>query len=130
MILVPGKLSYGGGQTRFEVDISKVEGSRIPPLIGEQLKATGMAEVVMIARPDKKLSYVQYPGLKAFAEIPMPEGINPNRPKSPRWSEPFWEKKPWRVTHASSIRWSSPMSRARLTKPPSGTRGISGAFQS
>ncbi len=81
MILVPGKLSYGGGQTRFEVDISKVEGSRIPPLIGEQLKATGMAEVVMIARPDKKLSYVQYPGLKAFAEIPMPEGINPESAK-------------------------------------------------
>lgn len=76
MVLVPGKLAYLGGQTRFEVDITKVEGSRMPPIMAEQIKAAGMGEVVMITRPDKKLSYMQYPGLKSYAEIPQREESN------------------------------------------------------
>jgi hypothetical protein len=81
MVLVPGKLAYLGGQTRFDVDISKVEGSRMPPIMAEQIKAVGMSDVVMITRPDKKLSYMQYPGLKAYAEIPLREESNPETAK-------------------------------------------------
>ncbi|MBI3882330.1 MAG: hypothetical protein HY301_20015 [Verrucomicrobia bacterium] len=65
---VPGKLVFDDGRTRFELDITKVEGSQMPPGAGEQLKAMGMAELVLIARPEKKLSYVVYPGLQAYAE--------------------------------------------------------------
>lgn len=83
MVLVPGKLAYLGGQTRFDVDITKVEGSRMPPIMAEQIKAVGMGEVVMISRPDKKLSYMQYPGLKAYAEIPLREESNSDAAKKP-----------------------------------------------
>lgn len=81
IILIPAKLAYLGGQARFEVDVSKVEGGRMSPLVAEQIKAAGMAEVVLIARPDKKLSYVQYPGLKAYAETPLREEHSPESVK-------------------------------------------------
>lgn len=81
VLLIPAKLAYLGGQARFEIDVSKVEGGRMSPLVAEQIKAVGMAEVVMIARPDKKVSYVQYPGLKAYAETPMREEHRPETVK-------------------------------------------------
>jgi len=81
MVLVPAKLTYLGGQARFEIDVSKVEGGRMSPLVAEQIKAVGMAEVVLITRPDKKLSYMQYPGLKAYAEIPLRDENNPETAK-------------------------------------------------
>lgn len=81
MVLVPAKLSFLGGLTRFEIDISKVEGNRIPPVVADQIKAVGMAELVLITRPDKKITYMQYPGLRSYAETPLREENIPDTAK-------------------------------------------------
>ena len=81
MVLVPAKLAFLNGQARFEVDISKVEGGRMSPLVAEQMKAAGMSEVVLITRPDKKVTYMQYPGLKSYAEMPVRDENNPDTAK-------------------------------------------------
>jgi len=68
---IPGKLSFDDGKSRFEMDMTKMKNSKMPAEAMEQMKAMGMDSMVMISRPDKKTSYMVYPGLKAFAEMPL-----------------------------------------------------------
>jgi len=68
---VPAKLTYDQGKTRFEMDLTKASGIKIPPQALTQMKAMGMDVMVMISRPDKKMAYIVYPGMKAYVEMPM-----------------------------------------------------------
>jgi len=74
---LPGRLSYSDGKSRFEMDMSKMKNSNMPPGAADQMKAMGMAQMVVIARPDKKLNYMVYPDLKAYAEMPAPDSETP-----------------------------------------------------
>jgi Domain of unknown function (DUF4412) len=67
---VPGKIAYNDGKSRLEMDMTK---GGLPEEMLAQVKAMGMAEMVIVSRPDKKVAYMIYPGLKAYAEIPLPE---------------------------------------------------------
>ncbi len=67
---VPGKIAYNDGKSRLEMDMTK---GGMPEEMLAQVKAMGMAEMVIISRPDKKVAYMIYPGLKAYAEMPLPE---------------------------------------------------------
>lgn len=82
VMLMPGKISYLDGQSRFEMDLSKIEGGPMPPGAGEQIKAMGMHEMVMISRPDKKLTYIVYPGLQSYAENPLREEVSTEAAKN------------------------------------------------
>ncbi len=84
MVLLPGKLSFHEGQSRLELDLAKVESGRLPPAVAESLKAAGMGELVIITRPDKKLSYLVYPGMQAYAETPVREEPAPEPGKAPK----------------------------------------------
>lgn len=68
---IPGKLSFDDGKSRFEMDMTKMKNSKMPPEAVEQMKAMGMDSMVVISRPDKKSSYMIYPGFKAYAEMPL-----------------------------------------------------------
>jgi hypothetical protein len=68
---IPGKLSFDDGKSRFEMDMTKMKNSNMPAEAVAQMKAMGMDSLIMISRPDKKSSYLIYPGLKAYAEIPL-----------------------------------------------------------
>ena len=67
-IVVPGKLSFDKGKSRFEMDITQIKGGKIPAGAAEQMKAMGMDTLVAISRPDKKLNYLIYSGLSAYIE--------------------------------------------------------------
>src|ERR1041384_8158151 len=41
-ITLPGQLAFLDGQARFEMDLSQVQGGRMPPGTAEQMKAMGM----------------------------------------------------------------------------------------
>jgi len=72
-ITIPGKLFVKDGQSRFEMDLSRLKGGKMSPQAAAQMKAMGMDRMVMITLPDKKLSYVIYPGLNAYTETPLAE---------------------------------------------------------
>lgn len=72
-ISMPGKIAFLDGKTRFEMDATKMKGPNVPPQAAEQMKQMGMAEMINIARPDKKETYLVYPGLKSYAVMPDPE---------------------------------------------------------
>src|SRR4051812_26782674 len=61
-LMVPGQLAYAEGKSRFEVDMTKMKGGQMPPEAAEQMKAMGMGSVMIISRPDKKISDIVYPG--------------------------------------------------------------------
>lgn len=67
-LVVPGKLAFDKGKSRFEMDMTQIKGGKIPAGAAEQMKAMGMDSLVAITRPDKKLNYLIYPGLTAYIE--------------------------------------------------------------
>lgn len=81
-VLLPGKLAFSDGQSRLELDLAKLEAGRLPPMVAESLKAAGMGEMVIITRPEKKLSYLVYPGMQAYAETPVREEQSAETAKS------------------------------------------------
>jgi len=74
---IDGNFAFDAGKTRYEVDLTKmvVGGSHgdNPPFSPDekaQINASGMALMIQISRPDKKLDYVVMPDLKAYLEQP------------------------------------------------------------
>ncbi len=72
-ISMPGKISFDGGKSRFEMNMSEMQGSPMPPSAVEHMKAMGMDTMVSISRPDLKLSYIVYPGLNSYAVMTPPD---------------------------------------------------------
>jgi hypothetical protein len=68
---IPGKIAFAEGKSRFEMDLTKMQGGKIPPEVAAQMKGMGMDSVVMVSRPDKKTTYMIYPGLKAYVEMAL-----------------------------------------------------------
>ncbi|HHY85204.1 MAG TPA: DUF4412 domain-containing protein [Verrucomicrobia bacterium] len=69
---IPGKIAFDAGKSRFEMSLSNAKGA-FPPEAAQQMKAMGMDSIVVIGRPEKNLSYLVYPGLNAYAELPDEE---------------------------------------------------------
>lgn len=66
-------LALAEGKVRFEVDLAKAKGSMISADVVAQMKAVGMDRAISVMRLDKKRLYVIYPGLKAYADVVMPD---------------------------------------------------------
>src|ERR1041385_8298972 len=65
---MPGKMAYDEGKARFEMDMTQIRSGTIPLEAAAQMKAMGMGQMTIISRPDKKLVYMIYPGMKAYTE--------------------------------------------------------------
>lgn len=59
---------------RADVDMAKIKSQDLPPLVLGQLKQMGVDQVASVMRPDKRVTYVIYPVLKAYTEVPMAPG--------------------------------------------------------
>ncbi len=68
---IPGKMAFDHGKSRFALDMAEMKGGHIPPGAAAQMKTMGMDKMVVIARPDKKVQYLVYPGLQSYAESPL-----------------------------------------------------------
>lgn len=71
---LPGKMSFDSGKSRFEIEMSQAKGNAMQPGMVNQMKSMGMDSMLVISRPDEKTSYMIYPGLKAYAQVPLEEG--------------------------------------------------------
>lgn len=69
-----GKVAFLDGKSRFEMDMTQAKGIPMRPEQAAQMKAMGMGEMIMISRPDKKISCLAYPGLQSHVEMPLQEG--------------------------------------------------------
>jgi hypothetical protein len=69
--VMPGKIAFDNGKSRFEMNMADMKGPQANPQQVSHLKAMGMDEMIMISRPDTKISYIVCPGLHAYAESPI-----------------------------------------------------------
>jgi hypothetical protein len=63
--------AMSGQLMRADVDMSQIKSKDVPAQMLAQLKQMGIEKVASIMRPDKRLSVVVYPGLLAYADVPM-----------------------------------------------------------
>jgi hypothetical protein len=70
---MPGKISFDAGKSRFEVNMSDVQGGKITPDAAAQMKSMGLDQMVILARPDQKAAYLVYPGLQSYVLNNLPE---------------------------------------------------------
>ena len=71
-MIMPGKMSFDSGKSRFEMNMSEIKGGGLPPEAAEQMKAMGMDSMVSITRPDKNAMFIIYPGMQSYVENPLP----------------------------------------------------------
>jgi len=77
-ITMPGKIACLEGKSRFDMDMSKMQGGHMPPQAAAHMKQMGMGRMTTITHRDKKLSYLIYPDMKAYVEITAREaGADP-----------------------------------------------------
>jgi len=70
-MIMPGKIAVSDGDSRFEMDLMQAKGNQIPPEALGQLKQMGMEKMLMISLPKKHHSYLIYPGLESYVELPI-----------------------------------------------------------
>lgn len=68
---MPMQMFLLDGKLRAEMDLSQMKGGEMPPEAVLMLKQTGMDKMVTVTRPDKLVTLMIYPGLQAYAEVPM-----------------------------------------------------------
>jgi prolyl oligopeptidase PreP (S9A serine peptidase family) len=70
LAIFSGNIAVSNGKSRFEIDMTKTAGARMNPQHAANLKAMGLGTVILISRPDLKLSDLLYPGFNAYVETP------------------------------------------------------------
>jgi len=72
---------------RVEIDLAQTRNTGMPAAAAATLKKIGMAEVVSIIRPDKKLVYVIYPDQRVMLAMPLPKEDYEGPEKAPKVSK-------------------------------------------
>jgi len=75
-ISLNGKMFFANGDSRSEMDMTTMKGSQMTPQMVTQMKTMGMDKLVSITHADKKVVYMVYPGLQAYAKIEKPDAEN------------------------------------------------------
>ena len=77
-MIYPGKIAMLDNKSRFEMDSTQVKGLGNPNATA-QMRSMGLDKMVSITRPDKKVTYMIFPGLNAYSETPLtdPQAIKP-----------------------------------------------------
>ena len=68
---LPLNYAFSNGKMRMDIDLSQFKSTEMSPQFLSTLKRYGMDQTIVIARPDRKLTWSVYPHAKSYAEIPM-----------------------------------------------------------
>jgi len=72
--IMSGTMTYAMlvDKVRTEVDMARMKSSQLPAGAIDSLKKMNMADIASIVRPDQKMIYLIYPGLKSYVKMPVP----------------------------------------------------------
>jgi hypothetical protein len=62
------------GKVRLEINLAQMQSKDFSPSTLAGLKQVGMDRVISVFRPDKKATYVIYPGVQSYLNIPLAKG--------------------------------------------------------
>jgi hypothetical protein len=83
-ISTPMDFALLDGKIRVEVDISRVKNRDVSASAMAGMKQFGMDRVVSIVRPDKMASYIIFPGIQSYVNMPLPKADRETYVKTPR----------------------------------------------
>jgi hypothetical protein len=72
------------GKMRVEIDMGQMKNKDVPAAAAASLKQFGMDRVVSIIRPDKKASYIIFPGMQSYVNMPLPKEDVETYEKNPK----------------------------------------------
>jgi hypothetical protein len=58
---------------RVEIDATQIKSRSLSAAQVAEMKDAGLAKIISIIRPDKKASYILYPGVQSYSIVPMPK---------------------------------------------------------
>jgi hypothetical protein len=59
------------GKVRIEINLAQMQSKDLPPSKIAELKQAGMDRIISIFRPDKKVTYIVYPGIQSYLIMPL-----------------------------------------------------------
>ncbi len=68
---LPGKIAALEEKLRFDVDMGRAVSKELPEFAINSLKQSGMNEVISIVRPDRKATFLIYPGAQSYLNLPL-----------------------------------------------------------
>jgi hypothetical protein len=61
-------------KVRLDINLAQMQSKELTPSTMAALQKAGMDRMASIFRPDKKATYILYPGVQSYQIIPMPKG--------------------------------------------------------
>jgi len=74
LVRMPMEFASLDGKVRLGIDLSQVQSKEFTPSTLASLKQAGMDRFVSVFRPDKKLTYLIYPGVQSYQELVQSKG--------------------------------------------------------
>ena len=71
---MPMDLAALDNKVRLEINLAQMQSAQFTAATLAQLKQAGMDHVVSVFRPDKKATYIMYPGVQSYLSIPLAKG--------------------------------------------------------
>jgi hypothetical protein len=71
--VMPMTLALRDGKLRADMDLSQIKGNAIPPEAAAMMKQAGMDKMVSLIQPEKKITVLMYPNMRAYTELPVSE---------------------------------------------------------
>lgn len=68
---MPANFALSGDKMRMDIDMTQIKSAEIPAGAIASMKQMGMDQMSTVSLPEKKISLLIYPSLKAYAEMPM-----------------------------------------------------------
>lgn len=62
------------GKVRVEINLAQMQAKDLPASAVAKLKQAGMDHIISLFRPDKKTTYVLYPGTQSYLSLPLSKG--------------------------------------------------------
>jgi hypothetical protein len=73
LVRMPMEFASLDGKVRLDIDLTKVQSADFTASTLATIKQAGMDRMVSIFRPDKKLTYLIYPGVQSYQELAQPK---------------------------------------------------------
>ncbi len=74
VVRMPMDLSALDSKVRLEINLAQMKSAQFTAATLAQMKQQGLDRVISVFRPDKKATYIIYPGIQSYMSIPLAKG--------------------------------------------------------
>jgi hypothetical protein len=74
VVRMPMEFAALDSKVRLEINLGQIQSKDFSPATLATLKQAGLDRMISIFRPDKKATYLVYPGVQSYQELPLAKG--------------------------------------------------------